>query len=88
MGIAGEALDLAEFFIERLLAFLLDAEVDGGGDFEAAEFDVFLFENDFEIVADGIHGVGFAGFAPPFRADFDGFLLGGVRLGAGDGPRR
>ena len=35
--------------------------------------------------ADGVHGVGFLGLAPPFRPDFDGLGLGGLRLGAGDG---
>ena len=31
-------------------------QLNGGGDVEAAEFEIFLFENDLEVAADGIHG--------------------------------
>ena len=74
-----------EFFFERVLGFLLDAQVDGGGDFESAEFDVLFFEDDFQIAADGVHGIRFAGLAPPCRPHLDGFLFRRVRLLAGDG---
>ena len=84
MGVSGEALGGTEFLLEDFFGFFLDSEVDGGGDVEAAELDVFLFEDDFEVAADGIHGVGFLGFAAPFWADDDGFRHGGVCLGAGD----
>ena len=86
MRVAGEALHFAQFFIQRLLAFALDAEVDGGGDVEPAEGDVFLFQDQLEVTADGIHGVGFLGFATPFRPDFDGFQLGGGGLLFRDDP--
>jgi hypothetical protein len=83
--VAGDAFGFAEFFVEGFFCDALEAEVDGGGDGEAAELDVFFFEDDFEVAADGVHGVGFLVFAAPGGADFDGFGFCGIGFGAGDG---
>ena len=75
--VAAGALDLAELGIERLFGLLLNQVIDGGGDLQPAELDVFLFQNPLQFAADGVHRVAVVEDPPPLRADGDGVLLRG-----------
>jgi len=85
VGVAGDAFHFAEFFIKRGFALVLNAQINGGVDSEAADLDVFLFQNDFQIAPDRIHGIGLLAFTAPLWPQINGFLLRGLRLTAGDG---
>ena len=84
VGVAGSALDAGECGFDGFFCALLDAFVDGGGDVEATHFDIFLFEDVFEVAADGINGVGFADFSAALGADVEGEFFGGIDVLGGD----